>query len=144
MVAKANYSLKGKAKDSYLDLILTFPLFSIRNEQHLSAAEAMMHKLLAKSKLDEGEAMYLDAISDLVAAYEDRRHPIERASDADMLQHFLDAKGLTQTQLHQQTGIPKSTISEILAGKKRFTRPIIRKLADYFDVDASILAGSFA
>ena len=87
--------------------------------------------------------MYLDALSDLVAAYEDEHYAIEPASDADMLRHLLDAKGFTQAQLSRDTMIPKSTISEILAGKKPFSRQMIRKLADYFRVDASLLAANF-
>ena len=85
--------------------------------------------------------MYLDALSDLVAAYEDEHHAIEPASDAEMLRHLLDAK--TQAQLSRDTMIPKSTISEILAGKKPFGRQTIRKLADYFRVDAGVLAANF-
>jgi plasmid maintenance system antidote protein VapI len=34
-------------------------------------------------------------------------------------------------------------ISEILAGKKPFSRKMIRKLAAYFGVDASVLAANF-
>ena len=36
-----------------------------------------------------------------------------------------------------------STVSEVLAGKKPFSRQLIRKLASYFQVDASLLAGNF-
>ena len=99
-----------------------------------------MDRLLAQGEIDEGESLYLDALSDLVAAYEDEHHQIAPASDADMLRHFLEAKGITQSELHRETGIPKSTISEILAGKKPFSRQIIRKLSGYFHVDASVLA----
>jgi HTH-type transcriptional regulator/antitoxin HigA len=60
-----------------------------------------------------------------------------------MLRHLMEAKGVTQAQLHRDTTIPKSTISEILAGKKPFSRQMIRKLADYFRVDASVLAANF-
>ena len=79
--------------------------------------------------------MYLDALSDLVAAYEDQHHAIAPASDADMLRHLLEAKVVTQAQLSRETGLAKSTISEVLAGKKAFSRQMIRKLADYFRVD---------
>jgi len=82
-------------------------------------------------------------ISDLVAAYEDEHYAIEPASDADMLRHLMEAKRVTQAQLSRDTAIPKSTICEILAGKKPFSRQMIRKLADYFKVDASVLAGNF-
>jgi HTH-type transcriptional regulator/antitoxin HigA len=101
-----------------------------------------MDRLLAKGQLDEGEEMYLDALSDLVAAYEDDHHAIEPASDADMLRHLLEVKGISQAQLSRDTSIPKSTISEVLAGKKRFSRQMMRKLADYFKVDVSVLAAN--
>jgi HTH-type transcriptional regulator/antitoxin HigA len=86
--------------------------------------------------------MYLDALSDLVGAYEDDHHAIEPASDADMLHHLLEAKGVTPAQLSRDTLIPKSTISEVLAGKKPFSRQMMRKLADYFKVDVSVLAAN--
>lgn len=137
-----NFSLKGRERDSYLQLILAFPLTSIRSEQHLDAAQAVIDRLWVKGRLDHGTTLYLDALSDLVAKYEDEHHPIAPASDADMLRHLLDAKGVTQTQLHQETGLPKSTISEVLAGKKPFSRQMIRKLAEFFAVDVSVLAAN--
>jgi HTH-type transcriptional regulator/antitoxin HigA len=142
MPTKTTFHLKGKDRDSYLELVLAFPLSSIRSDAHLDEAQRVLDRLLAKGKLDDGEETYLDALSDLVAVYEDRHHDIEPASDADMLRHLLEAKGISQTQLGQAAGIAKSTISEVLAGKKPFSRQMIRKLADYFQVDTSILAGN--
>lgn len=142
MATKAQFCLKGKNRDSYLELVLTFPLASIKSEDHLDEAQKVMDRLLAKGELDDGEEMYLDALSDLVAAHEDEHHAIEPASDADMLRHLLEAKGVTQAQLSRDTVIPKSTISEVLAGKKPFSRQMIRKLATYFHVDVSVLAAN--
>ena len=142
MATKTKFGLKGKARDSYLELIMAFPLSSIRSEEHLEEAQQVMDRLLAQGELDYGEEMYLDALSDLVAAFEDEHHPIERASDADMLRHLMDAKGVNQAQLSRDAQIAKSTVSEILAGKKPFTRKIIHKLADYFSVDVSVLSAN--
>jgi HTH-type transcriptional regulator/antitoxin HigA len=142
MTTKSKFGLKGKNRDSYLELISVFPLSSIRSEAHLDEAQKVMDRLLAKGKLDDGEETYLDALSDLVAVYEDEHHAIEPASDADMLRHLLDAKGVTQAELSQETGIAKSSISEVLAGKKPFSRQMIRKLSSYFKIDASVLAGN--
>lgn len=142
MAAKTKFNLKAKEKDSYLELILAFPLASVRADDHLRAAQVVMDGLLAKGKLDEGEVLYLDALSDLVAAYEDEHHAIGAASDADLLSHLLDAKGASQADVHRATGIPKSTISEVLAGKKPFSRQMIRKLAAYFQVEVSVLAAN--
>ncbi|MCH7727819.1 MAG: helix-turn-helix domain-containing protein, partial [Planctomycetes bacterium] len=119
-----------------------FPLASVRSEDHLEEAQKVIDQILAKGKLNYGEEMYLDALSDLVASYEDEHHPIPPASDADMLHHLMDAKGVNQAQLSREAGIAKSTVSEVLAGKKDFTRKIIRKLADYFSVDVSVLSAN--
>ena len=140
MATKSQFRLKGKSRDSYLELVLDFPLASIKSEEHLAEAQRVMDRLLAKDTLGEGEETYLDALSDLVGAYEDEHHAIEPASDADLLRHFLEAKGISQSRLSRDAGLPKSTISEVLAGKKPFSRQMIRKLAAYFHVDAGVLA----
>jgi HTH-type transcriptional regulator / antitoxin HigA len=142
MATKTQFRLKGKSRDSYLELIQDFPLASIKSEQHLAEAQQIMDSLLARGKLDEGEETYLDALSDLVGAYEDDHYSIEPASDADMLRHLLDAKEVSQVQLSRDTGIPKSSISEVLSSKKPFSRQMIRKFADYFKIDVSVLAAN--
>jgi HTH-type transcriptional regulator/antitoxin HigA len=142
MAIKTQFRLKGKNRDSYLELIQEFPLASIRSERHVEEAQKVMDSLLARGRLDEGEEMYLDALSDLVAAYEDDHHAIEPASDADMLRHLLEAKEVSQIELSRDTGIPKSSISEVLSGKKQFSRQMIRKFANFFKVDVSVLAAN--
>lgn len=142
MATKTTFGMKGKARDSYLDLVCAFPLSSIHSKKHLAQAQKVMDRLLAAGEMDDGEEMYLDALSDLVAVYEAEHHAIGRASDADLLRHLLEAKGITQAQLSHATGIAKSTVSEVLAGKKPFSRQVIRKLADYFMVDVSVLASN--
>ena len=143
MTVKTKFRLKGAGRDSYLGLVTAFPLASIKSDEQLQEAQRVMDQLLARGELDDGEEMYLDALGDLVAAYEDEHHAIGPASDAEMLRHLMEARGVTQAQLSRDTMIPKSMISEVLAGKKPFSRRMIRKLADYFQVDASVLAANF-
>ena len=59
-----------------------------------------------------------------------------------LVKRVMEAKGITQVELHRETAIPKSTISEILMGKKPFSRTIIRTLADYFQVSVGVLAAN--
>src|SRR5207237_8255454 len=101
--------------DDYLKLIRELPLASIKSEEHLDAAQAMIDRLTDKKKLDGGERAYLDALCDLVVVYEDQHHPIPAASDADLLRHLMEAKGVTQIQLKNDTGLAKSGISIVLA-----------------------------
>ncbi len=140
MVAKTRFGLKGRARDTYLELVKAFPLASIRSDAHLEEAQRVMDHLLAQGPLDGGAEIYLDALSDLVASYEDAHHPITPASAAAMLRHLMEAKAITQAQLSQATAIPKSSISSVLSGKKPLSRKMVHKLADYFQVDASVLA----
>lgn len=142
MATKTKFGLQARDRDSYLELVLAFPLTSIKSDGHLAEAQAVMDRLLARGELDHGEEMYLDALSDLAASYEDGHHAIPPASDADMLRHLLDSKGVTPAQLSKETGLAKSSLSEVLAGKKRFSRQMIRKLADFFHVDVSVLTAN--
>lgn len=142
VATKTKVGRNRQVHKSYLNLIVELPLASIKSQQQLDVAQEMMDRLLRKGTLDEGEELYLDALSDLVASYEDAHYSIAPASDADMLRHLMDAKEVTQAELHRQTGIPKSTISEVLAGKKPFSKALIRTLAEFFKVDASVLASN--
>lgn len=131
---------KGKVRDDYLELVMKFPLTSVHSEEELQAAQKVMDGLLAQGKLSAGQELYLDALSDLVAAYEDEHYRIKPASDAEMLRHLMESRGISQADLQRRTKIPKSTISEILSGKKSFSRQLIRTLSDFFKVDKSVLA----
>ena len=134
--------LNKRQQDTYLKLVQELPLVSIKSEEHLDAAQAMIDRLMDKKKLDGGEQAYLDALSDLVVVYEDQHHPIPTASDADLLRHLMEAKGVTQIQLHNDTGLAKSGISEVLAGKKPFSKNMIGTLADYFHVPTSVFVAN--
>ena len=134
--------LNKRQQDTYLKLIQELPLVSIKSEEHLDAAQAMIDRLTNKKKIDGGEQAYLDALCDLVVVYEDQHHPIPEASDADLLRHLMEAKGVSQIQLHKDTGLAKSVISEVLAGKKQFSKNVIGTLAAYFHVPTSVLTAN--
>ena len=96
MTVKTNFGLRQASRDAYLKLVTAFPLASIKSDAHLHEAQKVVDQLLALAKLNGGEEMYLEALSDLVATFEDEHHAIEPASDADMLRHFMEAKGVSQ------------------------------------------------
>lgn len=135
--------LNKRQQDTYLRLIQELPLVSIASEKHLDAAQEMIDRLTDEKKLDGGEQAYLDALCDLVVVYEDQHHTIPDASDADLLRHLMEAKGVTQIQIHKDTGLAKSGISEVLAGKKPFSKAMIGTLAKYFHVPTSVLTANF-
>jgi HTH-type transcriptional regulator/antitoxin HigA len=128
------YRLKGKSKDSYMDCLVKFlPLISIKNDEHLAYASNIVDELISMAR-DSGQDEYLDALTDLIEAYEDANVDIEESTPQEMLKHLIAARGLTQTALAKNAGVSKSTISEILSGKDRLSKRIAFKLAEFFAV----------
>ena len=124
---------------SYLALIRRFPLRPITSEAELDRATTVMNSLLDRD-LDPAEDDYLDVLSDLVERYEDKHHPIptDDLTDAEMLEHLIEARSVTQAEAARGAGIAESTVSEVLAGKRRLTRGQIEKLATYFHVSPAV------
>ena len=122
------------ALDTYLELVREFPLTSIRNDRHLAAASKVLNGLLARPKLEAGSREYLDALSDLIELYEDEYIQFEEPSDAEMLKFLMESKGVSQGTLVSDTGIGRSTISEVLAGKRPLTRKNVAILSNYFGI----------
>ena len=125
----------GKAEDRYLELVRLFPLRPLRTNADLDAAVAVIDSLIDRDKLSAPEQDYLDVLSDLVEAYEDEAVPMTPVGDADMLRFLIEQKGVTQAEVAKKAGIAESTISEVLAGKRKLNRMQIGKLARFFHVE---------
>ena len=131
---------RGKNKDRYLDLVLRFPLRPIRSDAALDEAVRMVDSLLDRKDLAPEEEDYLDVLGNLVEQYESEAHPIAPVSDAELLRHLIEAKGVSQTAVSKATGITDSTISEALSGKRALNRSHIGKLSRYFGVSPNVFA----
>jgi len=46
MATKTQFRLRGRNRDSYLDLVLAFPLASIKSEEHLKESQQVIDRLL--------------------------------------------------------------------------------------------------
>jgi HTH-type transcriptional regulator / antitoxin HigA len=136
-------TLTQSERDDYFALVKKFPLTAIRSEAELRVAQKVLDDILAMGRLKKGAVEYVDALSDLVMAYDNAHHRIPAPSDADLLHHLMEARGITQTQLHEATGIALSTISAVLSGKRSFTKEVIARLSAYFRVDKGMFAANF-
>lgn len=126
----------GGANDAYLELIRRFPLTSIRDDKMLAEAQQVLDSLLAM-RLNVGEQTYVDALSDLIEIYETQNVQISEPTDAAVLEYLMKLKDISQTALSAETQIQKSTISEVLSGKRCLTRAHIARLAKFFGVGQS-------
>ena len=128
----------GTVTPSYFALVREHPLRTIRDEDQLDRASALVNRLLDLPSRDAGEELYLDVLATLIEQFESEAYPEEPVSDADMLAHLIEARGVTQAEASKGTGIDVTTISLILSGKRQLTREHIGKVAQFFRVDAGV------
>ncbi len=77
-----------------------------------------------------------DYIVNIIETYEDIHYPVGKASPIDMLKFLMDQHGHKQKDLTDIA--PKSTISEILSGKKEMSKSVISKLAEKYHANPSV------
>jgi len=133
-------TLYGETQDTYLTLICAFPLRPLRSEADLDEAMAILDALVVKDALAAAEADYLAVLSDLVEQYEAEAYSIPPASDAELLQHLLEAQAVTHVEVARETGMGAGTLAAVLAGSQPLTREQIGTLARYFHVSPSVFA----
>ena len=122
--------------DTYFELVKQFPLVPIKDDDHLAQASGTID-LLLRRELDDGEAAYLDVLSDLVQHYEQDHHPLPKVSTAGMLRYLLRENEVSQAQLARDVRIPPSVISEVLSGSRELSKANIKTLANHFGVSPS-------
>ena len=129
----------ARASDEYLDLVRACPLRMIRSETEYEHAIATLDRL---SDLGPGrapdETEYLLALALFVERYEREHYPIPTASGVEMLQYLIETHNVRQSDVAAGTGLSNSTISEILAGKRKLNLKHIEALARFFKVEPAV------
>jgi HTH-type transcriptional regulator / antitoxin HigA len=123
---------------SYADLLVQIEPRPIRSKAALEKSYKLIDRLMSKPALSRAESEMLELLSVLVEQYESREDPTPQVSAAEMLEHLIESRGITNATLAAQTNIPRSTVTDILAGRRRISLGNVRKLADYFHVPASV------
>jgi HTH-type transcriptional regulator/antitoxin HigA len=96
--------------------------------------------LMRKAKRSRAEDDLLELLATLVEQYEIRQgYATPKLSPRDRLAGLIEARGLTQTELSRVSRVPRTTINEILAGRRGISKANARRLADYFGVSVDEL-----
>jgi HTH-type transcriptional regulator/antitoxin HigA len=127
----------GTIPDSYLTLVKRHPLTSIRNENELDAAQAVIDALL-RGVLDDGGQAYLDALSDLVIVYEQQHHAVAPLPPHELLAYMLEERGMSQAHLARIAGLAKATVSDLATGKRPFTVKQMHTVANIFGLPGTL------
>ncbi len=119
---------------SYAELLSQIEPRPIRSKALLERTYKLIDKLMSKPELSRAESEMLELLSMLVEQYESREHPTPQVSAADMLEHLIESRGITNATLALETSVPRSIVTDILAGRRRISLGNVRKFADYFRV----------
>lgn len=83
----------------------------------------------------------LRLISDLVADYEELHYPVKPLTLAETIELRMYEMGLTRKNLSEMLNLSKSTISDILSGKREPTLKTARDISRKLNIDASVVLG---
>jgi antitoxin component HigA of HigAB toxin-antitoxin module len=128
-----------KRRDTYLDLVRAFPLRAIHTEDEaLAAGDTLNRVLLSKADEDRdpGELAYVDALQELILAYQSR-HPLPKVPPLELLKFLMQESGMTVTDLSRVIGNQPSA-SLLLSGKRPMSKSQILKLARHFKVSSAL------
>jgi HTH-type transcriptional regulator / antitoxin HigA len=94
-------------------------------------------RLDEREDLSPEETELAELLTVLIDEYEERRHPIRKASPQQTLQHLMEARKLTQKDLWKIFG-SKGITSEVFHGKRSISKTQAKKLAVFFHVGADL------
>ena len=103
-------------------------------ELALQQMEAVFH-----SKPNTPEGDFLEVLSILIHEYEQKHYKIEALSPIEAIKYEMQEQGLSQTALAKRIGMSKSTISEIISGKKQMSLNFMRFVHRELGVPANVL-----
>lgn len=122
---------------NYDSLLLEYKPRPIRNERDHARALRQIDKIMRRGpKLPRAESELVEVLATLIENYESVAQPTPQVSPADRLAHLIDARGVTNAEVAAATGIPRSTITNVIAGRRKLSTANVARLANYFDVPA--------
>jgi HTH-type transcriptional regulator/antitoxin HigA len=118
---------------AYDELLLEYKPRPIRTEADCRRARRAVERLL-KPHPSRAESEIIEVMATLIEQYESREHPMPNVSALQVLEHLMDSRAVSRAELARATGIPRSTVTTLLTGKRMPSKANIHALANYFGV----------
>ena len=109
----------------------------IKTESDYESALAEVEELWT-SEPAAADADRLDVLTTLIAAYEEKHHPVEPPDPVEAIRFRMEQEGLSSHDLEQYIGSGKR-VSEILNRTRELTLPMIRRLHEELGIPADVL-----
>lgn len=122
----------------YRALCELVPLKPITGKPGYEAAVGHLNRLLDAGGANQqhGLAGLVEALGEMIHAYEKRQAPLQDAEPREVLRYLIDAHGLRQSDLSDIA--TQGTISDILSGRRDISRALAKKLATRFKISAAV------
>jgi HTH-type transcriptional regulator/antitoxin HigA len=111
----------------------------VSTERDYNRALAIAEDLITRRRRTKAEESYLDCLTTLIEAYEDKHHPIN-ANDkeaTEILKHLLEANGMNATDLGRLLG-NRALGAKILSRERELNKAHIKVLAKRFSVNPGL------
>jgi HTH-type transcriptional regulator/antitoxin HigA len=109
----------------------------IHTDEELERFTNELMRLDALDAASREEKEVAELLTLLIDEYEERRHPIRKATPQQTLQHLMEARELTQKDLWKTFG-SKGITSEVFHGKRSISKAQAKKLARFFRVGVEL------
>ena len=124
----------------YLALVRAFPLRPVRGDEEHRRAIEVANGLLTRPSLPPDVEDYLDVLGLLIADYEDSIYDHPEFTPVERLRSLMEEHAMSQAELARRTGVPVTSLSDILNVKRRISPRVRAQLAQCFGVSASFFA----
>jgi antitoxin component HigA of HigAB toxin-antitoxin module len=121
-----------------MELINEFPLRRLKSAADYSKARKLILRLSTQDA-NRGATDFLDVLVDLVSDYEQRAKLVAESttvSAAELVRHRIEERKMSVSSLARLIGVPQSNLSEMLSGKRDWSKTAIRGLSAHLHIRA--------
>jgi antitoxin component HigA of HigAB toxin-antitoxin module len=140
MIRNHKTSARAQKEDPYLELILNIhPLRPIRTDEEHQAAKRALRSLAGDKR--EVATEFKKVLASIIETYEREkgmRLDTSRVSAADIVRHLLSERQMSVNAFAKARGISQSALSDMLNGKREWSKSVIINVADYFGLNRGL------
>ncbi|MDR2125304.1 MAG: helix-turn-helix domain-containing protein [Prevotellaceae bacterium] len=107
----------------------------------LARVEELLPMVDDNTPANDKNAVELSVMSDIVIEYEKEYYPIQKPAISELIELYLQEKGITQKQLAIEIGVSPSRINDYISGR---SEPSLKKaslLCRILDIPPSVMLG---
>jgi antitoxin component HigA of HigAB toxin-antitoxin module len=121
-----------------MELVGEFPLRPIHSDSEHQRAKRMLRSSAGERGGDASD--YKAVLVGLIAAYEKEKYAgdMPKLSAGDIVRHLLAERSMSVNALAKAAGVAQSSLSDMLNGKRDWSKSAIVRVADYLGLQRGL------